>query len=271
MVAFPHCKINLGLNVIRKRDDGYHDIVTGFYPIGLTDILEIVPASEFAFSVSGDPIAGDHGENLCVKAYRLVRRHHDVPDVKIHLHKKIPSGAGLGGGSSNAAFTLRILNEIFDLKLSGVTLANYAGQLGSDCAFFLKDVPQTGTGRGDMLTPLSLSLKGRHLVLIKPDIHVSTAQAYAGIAPKSPDAELSNIISNKPVEQWRHLVKNDFEATVFDAYPRIREIKEALYKNGALYASMSGSGSAVYAIFSNPMQLQHLFPGMFYWTGPLTM
>lgn len=235
MVAFPPCKINLGLNIVRKRADGYHDIETCFYPVRWTDILEVIPSDTFGFTTSGNAIPGD--DNLCVRAYRLL----NAPPAKIHLHKIIPTGAGLGGGSSDAAWTLRLLNDVFDLKHSKEELKNYAAQLGSDCAFFIEDVPMIGTGRGEILTKADIDLTGKHIVIVKPGIHVSTAEAYASVVPKESPFDLGDIRS----------LKNDFEPSVFKKYPAIASIKEALYEAGAYYASMSGSGSAVFGIFNS--------------------
>ncbi|MEJ0034393.1 MAG: 4-(cytidine 5'-diphospho)-2-C-methyl-D-erythritol kinase [Bacteroidota bacterium] len=231
----PPCKINLGLNVLRKRDDGYHDIETCFYPIPWTDILEIIPSSKFEFTTSGNVIPGDG--NLCIKAYQLLK----PPPAKIHLHKIIPTGAGLGGGSSDAAWTLRLLMMFFSLGLSKDQLRSFAAQIGSDCAFFIEDGPMIGTGRGETLTPANISLKGKFIVIAKPDVHVSTVEAYAGVIPKESKLDLSNISS----------LKNDFEESVFKKCPAITSIKQQLRDAGAEYASMSGSGSAVYGIFNN--------------------
>jgi 4-diphosphocytidyl-2-C-methyl-D-erythritol kinase len=235
VVAFPNCKINLGLNVIRRRSDGYHDIETIFYPVPWTDILEVIPSDKFEFTVTGNVIPGKEDDNLCVRAHKIM----NAPPAKIHLHKIIPTGAGLGGGSSDAAWTLRLLNEVFDLKHSREELRSYAAQLGSDCAFFIDDVPKIGSGRGEILKDTSLSLKGKFIVIIKPGIHVSTAEAYAGVVPKESKLDVEDMST------W----KNDFEESVFEKYPLIRKIKEELYKHGAEYASMSGSGSSVFGIF----------------------
>ncbi len=236
MIAFPPCKINLGLNVLRKRNDGYHDIETCFYPILWTDILEVIPSDKFEFTVSGNVIPGD--DNLCIKAYQLLK----PPPAKIHLHKIIPTGAGLGGGSSDAAWTLRLLNDVFLLGLSKDQLKSVASQIGSDCAFFIEDGPMIGSGRGEILSPANISMKGKFIVIVKPEIHVSTAEAYAGIVPKESKLDLTKINS----------LKNDFEESVFKKHPLIQSIKQQLYNAGAEYASMSGSGSAVYGIFNSP-------------------
>lgn len=249
MVAFPQCKINLGLNVLRKRSDGYHDIETCFYPVPWTDILEIIPSDEFLFSSSGTSIPGEDHDNLCVKAYRMMQAVYSLPPVKIHLHKIIPMGAGLGGGSSDAAWTLRLLNDIFSLKLSKEVLREYAARLGSDCAFFIDDIPMIGSGRGEVLTPVKISLKGKYLMIVKPEIHVSTAQAYLGITPKESRYRILEVLG-MPATEWKELLVNDFEKTIGAKFPVIGEIKEKLYKTGAEYASMTGSGSAVYGIFS---------------------
>jgi 4-diphosphocytidyl-2-C-methyl-D-erythritol kinase len=253
VVAFPPCKINLGLNVVRKRDDGYHDIETCSYPVPWTDILEIIPSDKFEFTTSGNPIPGDG--NLCVRAYQLLK----TPPVKIHLHKIIPAGAGLGGGSSDAAWTLRLLNEIFDLKLSKEQLQQHAATLGSDCPFFIDDGPMIGKGRGEVLTKTNLSLSGKFIVIIKPAVHVSTAEAYSGIAPGERNTDWENVRLDD--------LKNDFETTIFKKYPLIRSIKEKLYNAGSIYASMSGSGSAVYGIFSEKVDYEKIFPGTIGYSG----
>jgi 4-diphosphocytidyl-2-C-methyl-D-erythritol kinase len=257
MVAFPHCKINLGLNILRKRSDGYHDIETCFYPIPWTDILEIIPSEEFSFSLSGNAIPGETHDNLCVKAYRMMQAVYSLPPVKMHLHKIIPTGAGLGGGSSDAAWTLRLLNDLFKLNLSKEVLKEYAARLGSDCAFFIDDIPMIGSGRGEVLTPVKISLKGKHLVIVKPDVHVSTAQAYAGVAPTESQKSITEVLG-MPVETWKAHLTNDFETSIIEKIPLIGIIKERLYRHGAVYASMSGSGSSVYGIFSGnpPIQTQ---------------
>jgi 4-diphosphocytidyl-2-C-methyl-D-erythritol kinase len=247
MVSFPHCKINLGLNILAKRADGYHEIETCFYPIPWTDILEIIPSERLAFTSSGITIPGTPAENLCLKAYHLLKKDFELSPVKIHLHKIIPMGAGLGGGSSDAAFTLRLLNNIFELKISEEAMKQYASQLGSDCSFFVKDIPQMGTGRGEILNPIPFSLKGKFIVIIIPPIHVSTAEAYAGVRPAM-SSTVMDVLTND-ISSWRKLLKNDFEESVFRNHPQIKAIKEKLYQRNAMYASMSGSGSAVYGIF----------------------
>ncbi len=269
MVAFPHCKINLGLHVISKREDGYHSIETCFYPVPWTDILEVIPSKEFTFTSSGSVIPGKDEDNLCVKAYQLLQKQFNLEPVKIHLHKVLPTGAGLGGGSSDGAFTLRLLNSVFDLKLSTIQLKEHAALLGSDCAFFVEDKPMLGSGRGEELTELQLSLKGYYLVLVKPDIHVSTAEAYAGVKPHQPDQTISEILTY-PITEWKNFLANDFEKSVFKKYPSIEVIRKELYSHGAIYASMSGSGSSVYGIFQSKTDLSSHFSGAQYWADYLS-
>jgi 4-diphosphocytidyl-2-C-methyl-D-erythritol kinase len=267
LVVFPPCKINLGLSVLSKRTDGYHDLETCFYPVPWLDILEIIRANTFSFTSSGDAIPGPEDQNLCVKAYDILKNDFDIAPVKIHLHKIIPSGAGLGGGSSNAAYTLRVLNQIFSLQLSHDSLIGYASRLGSDCAFFVQDKPMFGMGRGELLSDASISLKGKYFVLIKPNIHVSTADAFAGIIPRKPTQRVTDVVTNMPISEWRGLLKNDFEDSVFKKYPMLSTIKEKLYSVGAVYASMSGSGSSLFGIFEQEKQLGNEFPGTRYWSG----
>ncbi len=250
MVCFPPCKINLGLNVLRKRSDGYHDLETCFYPVRWTDILEIIPSDSFHFGGSGTVVPGNPADNLCVKAYHLLRDEFNLPPVRIHLHKIIPTGAGLGGGSSDAAWTLRLLNDIFSLGLSQEAIQHRASFLGSDCAFFAGDQPMIGTGRGELLSPIQVDLSGKYIVIIKPDVHVSTAEAYAGITPNDSSVSVKDILTTVPLPEWKHVLKNDFEASVFRKYPAIAAIKKQLYDQGAEYACMSGSGSAVFGIFA---------------------
>ncbi len=268
MISFPPCKINLGLNIISKRADGYHDIETCFYPVPWTDILEIVPSKEFSFTSSGTPIPGANDQNLCVKAYQLLQQDFDLPPVSIHLHKIIPTGAGLGGGSSDAAYTLKILNSVFDIQLGTQQLQEYASKLGSDCSFFIESKPMFGEGRGELLTEISLDLRGYFLVLISPNVHVSTAQAYAGVVPQIPPYSCKRILK-KPVNQWRQILSNDFEQSVFKRHPLIGEVKDSLYARGAAYASMSGSGSTVFGLFAYQVDLKDQYVGMTYWAGNL--
>ncbi len=264
MVAFPPCKINLGLNIIFKREDGFHNLETCFYPVPWTDILEIIPAKELAFTSSGNAIPGNAEDNLCLRAYHLIQTDFDIAPVKIHLHKIIPIGAGLGGGSSDAAYTLRLLNEIFNLSLSVDQLKKYASKLGSDCSFFIEDKPMLGSGKGEILNDIDLSLNGFYLVIVKPFIHVSTQEAYSGILPKQPTIRIQEILK-RPIVDWKEILKNDFEESIFKKNPAIAEIKTKLYSSGAIYASMSGSGSSVFALFEKPVDLKKEFAGMEYW------
>ncbi|HEY9045695.1 MAG TPA: 4-(cytidine 5'-diphospho)-2-C-methyl-D-erythritol kinase [Ohtaekwangia sp.] len=268
MVSFPPCKINLGLHIIRKRQDGYHDLETCFYPIAWTDILEVIPADTLTFTSSGLAVPGKEEDNLCLKAYHLLRQDFNLGPVKIYLHKIIPMGAGLGGGSSDAAHTVRLLNNVFQLNLSPEKMMEYTARLGSDCSFFIQDKPMLGTGRGEVLHPLSLSLKGKFLVLIKPNVHVSTAEAYAGITPREPEVHLQDILEKKTLAEWRYFIHNDFETSVFQKYPLIADLKKSLYNQGAVYASMSGSGASVFGIFEKEIPVT-IPDGCMGWSGLL--
>jgi 4-diphosphocytidyl-2-C-methyl-D-erythritol kinase len=271
MVSFPPCKINLGLQVIEKRPDGYHNLETCFYPVPWTDILEIVPSQKFLFNVSGDVIPGNPDDNLCVKAYRLLADQYKLPSVTIHLHKIIPTGASLGGGSSDAAHTLRLLNKLFQLTIGDKVLSDYASQLGSDCAFFVQDKPMIGKGRGEILSSSSVSLAKKFLVVVKPAINVPTAEAYTGITPRRPEKFVEAILNDQPMRSWKDLLINDFEKSVFEKYPAIKSIKDQLYQHGAIYASMSGSGAAVFGIFEQTIDLKGLFTGCSCWSGTLSI
>lgn len=257
MILFPNCKINLGLNIIRKRDDGYHDIETIFYPVGLKDALEGIRIETttsssqdgIEFESSGLTIAGNTGDNLCVKAYALLKK--DFPGlnaVKLHLHKVIPMGAGLGGGSADGAFTLLLLDKLLNLHLSQEQLLGYALQLGSDCPFFILNTPCFAGGRGELMQPVSPDLSKYRFVIVNPGIHVSTAQAFAQVKPSQPKNSIREIIQ-RPVEEWKGLLINDFEKPVCDMHPQIATIVNELYANGAVYAAMTGSGSSVFGLF----------------------
>lgn len=255
MITFPNCKINLGLNITTKRADGYHDLETVFYPIPLEDTLEIVPVAgdnadgeKCRLHQYGNAIDGNPSDNLVVKAYRLLDSLYHLPPTDIYLYKHIPSGAGLGGGSADAAFMLKLLNETYHINISDSELERLAAQLGADCAFFIADRPQFATGIGNIFTPVDLNLGGWQIVVVKPDIFVSTREAFASIKPHKPEASLLDIIKH-PVTEWRGLMVNDFEASIFPKYPAISRLKEQLYDGGAAYASMSGSGSSVYGLF----------------------
>jgi 4-diphosphocytidyl-2-C-methyl-D-erythritol kinase len=254
MILFPPAKINLGLRILRKRADGFHDLDTIFYPTALTDVLEILPSFDpsntaVELKVSGIVPPGNPEENLCVKAWRLLKADHpQLPPVYMHLHKNIPTGAGLGGGSADGAYALRGLNEKFKLGLAREQLIEYAAQLGSDCPFFIHDTSCIASGRGELLEPIDLSLKSYHIILINPGIHVSTKEAFAGVRPNENNKPISSIIS-QPIETWQGELINDFESSIFPNHPEIARIKQQLIDAGAVYASMSGSGSTVYGIF----------------------
>jgi 4-diphosphocytidyl-2-C-methyl-D-erythritol kinase len=270
MISFPNCKINLGLRVINKREDGYHNIETCFFPVQWKDILEIIPAEKTSIHLTGIEIPGDVNSNIVLKAYELLKKDFSIDPVTIHLHKIIPHGAGLGGGSSDGAYALRLLNVIFGLNLSVEKMKDYALKLGSDCPFFIESIPMLASGRGEVLKPHSISLSGFTLVIVKPDIQVSTVQAYAGISPQSAINTLESIL-HKPITQWKELLRNDFEESVFKQHPSISSIKQKLYQLGAVYASMSGSGSAVYGLFdANRMTIPNTeFKEMMVWSGQL--
>ncbi len=269
MVAFPFCKINLGLSILSKRTDGFHSIETCFYPVPWTDVLEIIPSDELTFTASGIPIDGELSSNLCLKAYYVLQRDFNLSPVKIHLHKIIPMGAGLGGGSADAAFTLTLLNQLFELKLTIKQLKIYASRLGSDCGFFLERKPQLGEGRGEELSEVSVDLKNKFLIIVKPDIHISTQEAYAGIKVKSPKNRVKEVVEKQPLPKWRDHLVNDFEESIFEKFPVISQIKKSLYSKGATYSSMSGSGSSVFGIFEKPVDLELNFQRSIYWSGIL--
>jgi len=249
MIAFPNAKINLGLYVTEKRLDGFHNLETVFVPVDWTDVLEVVPSTNTGFSASGITISGDPENNLVMKAYRLIRKDFELPELKIHLHKQIPFGAGLGGGSADGAFMLKMLNRMFDLNIPEEKLLDYAAVLGSDCPFFIRNKPVFATGRGDKMNIINLTLNNTFILLVKPPVEVSTAKAFQYVVPEKPGISLPEIL-NLPVQKWRNKVINQFESSVFKQYPEIGKIKQQLYKMGALYASMSGSGSCVFGLFS---------------------
>lgn len=253
MLLFPNCKINLGLRIVSKRTDGYHDIETVMYPVeNLCDALEILryDCEDIEFSVSGIRIDGAVEKNICLKAYRVVQREYpQVRGVYMHLHKAIPMGAGLGGGSSDAAYVIRELSDLFGLGIDRSQMERMAAEVGSDVPFFVANRPALATGRGERLEPVDRLLAGWQLVLVKPPISVGTAEAYAGVTPRRSERLLTDILYHTPIEQWRECVVNDFEPSVFARYPIIAQIKSDLYRLGAVYASMSGSGSTVFGIF----------------------
>lgn len=267
MILFPNAKINIGLNIISKRSDGYHDIETIMYPVPWCDILEIVPASgtETTLTVTGRTVACPPEKNLVMKAFRALDSHIPLPPVDIFLHKIVPDGAGLGGGSADAAFTLVALNDLFNLDLGKEQLAEIASGIGADCPFFIYNVPMLATGTGTNLAPVDFSLKGYRIAIVKPAVSVPTAEAYAGVTPKSPEFPLMESATKNPCG-WAGKVANDFEASVFERHTEIAAIKESLIALGAVYAAMSGSGSAVFGIFPEECDnladsLESAFPG----------
>lgn len=253
MLKFPNAKINLGLNITAKREDGYHDIESCFYPIPLKDALEIIPSKKLSFKTTGLKIPGNPNNNLVLKAYFLLNTYFDLPPVDIILHKNIPMGAGMGGGSADGAFMLTLLNEYFELNISTYKLEQYALKLGSDCPFFIENKPKLVSGRGEIFENTKLNLSGYYLALIYPEIHISTAEAYSGIKPQKSEISIKEIIENYPIDKWKTLLYNDFEKSVFEKYPQLNKIKNDFYKDGALYASMTGSGSTIFGLFKeNP-------------------
>jgi 4-diphosphocytidyl-2-C-methyl-D-erythritol kinase len=264
MVVFPNAKINIGLNVVEKRPDGYHNIETIFYPISLCDALDVVESDRFGITVSGIEIGGNPENNLAAKAYLLFKDEFRLPPVKIHLHKAIPVGAGLGGGSSDGAFMLKLLAKLFGLNLNTNQLEESASKLGADCPFFIKNQPAFATGTGNILTQTKIDLANCSIILVKPPFSVITAEAYKNVAPFSTTQNLLDI-SGLPVVEWKGKIKNDLEPPVSEKYPEINSIKEKLYRMGALFASMSGSGSSVYGIFSTlPKKLRANFPNDYF-------
>ncbi|MBJ2190977.1 MAG: 4-(cytidine 5'-diphospho)-2-C-methyl-D-erythritol kinase [Muribaculaceae bacterium] len=265
MILFPNAKINIGLDIVSKRPDGYHNIETVMYPVPWRDVLEIVPAkgSETTLTVTGREVNCPPEKNLVMKAYNALSSRIGLPPVDIYLRKIIPDGAGLGGGSADAAFTLVGLNQLFALGLSDRNLADVAAGLGADCPFFVYNRPMLCTGIGTEFTPVDLNLKGYGIVIVKPEVSVPTALAYSRVTPAEPTVRLADKISAPPT-QWQGQVKNDFEASVFPAYPSVSKIKDCLIELGAVYAAMSGSGSAVYGIFESDILSERLtdrFPG----------
>ncbi len=259
MVTFPNCKINLGLNILQKRDDGFHDIETVFYPVPITDILEIISSSEnkTQFNNTGIP-TGDHENNLCLKAFHLVKKDFpELPEIKMHLHKIIPIGAGLGGGSADAVFTLRLLDKKYNLNISNQQLFDYTLQLGSDCPFFLLNQPCLASGRGEILKPVQLSLSAYKMLIVNPGIHINTKEIFQKITPSFPLKKIKEIIQ-QPLSAWKDELINDFEKIIFAKHPRIKEIKENLYHHGAVYAAMTGTGSTVFGIFNENEDINYL-------------
>lgn len=270
MITFPLAKVNLGLNVVERRADGYHNLQTVFYPVGIKDALEITrmddafpSAVDCDIKVTNIAIEGDEQRNLVVKAYNLLKKDFPtLPRLHAHLYKGIPTQAGMGGGSSDASAMLVLLNETFGLRLSEQQLINYAAQLGADCAFFIMNRPAYAEGIGERLTPIELSLKGWYMAVVRPDIPVPTKEAFARITPHMPQKCCKDIVM-QPVETWKDELVNDFEQSVFAVHPELETIKQKLYEEGAVYAAMSGSGSALFGLFKETRNLTTVFPDMF--------
>jgi 4-diphosphocytidyl-2-C-methyl-D-erythritol kinase len=258
----------LGLNILSKRADGYHNLDTSFLPVQWLDILEIVPSDKVEFTSSGIVIPGNPEQNLCLKAYHLLKKNFNLPPVHIHLHKILPIGAGLGGGSSDAAFTIKNLNTQFELNMNEEQMIEYARALGSDCAFFVKNKPVCAKEKGDIFEDIELNLSGKTIFLIYPNLHISTVEAYLGVKPKEVEISIKEILK-KPISQWKSLLKNDFEDSIFPKYPILNHLKEELYNQGAVYASMSGSGSTIFGIFDKDID-ERLFGNEYLvWKGKL--
>lgn len=271
MIIFPNCKINLGLDIIRKRTDGFHDLETVFYPLPIYDVLEIIPLNDndvhnrsHQFSLSGSVIEDNPENNLCIKAYDLLKNDFaNLPAIRIHLHKTIPIGAGLGGGSADASFTLKLLNRLFNLNLTDGQLFNYAAPLGSDCPFFIFNKTSFASGKGELLEPVNIDLSQYQLVLVNPRIHIHTGNAFSQVTPAQPQHSIKEIVQ-RPVETWKDDLKNDFEVPVFKQYPELAKIKDELYAAGAAYASMTGSGSSIYGLFDKEKTTSFSFPDKYF-------
>ena len=272
MIKFPCAKINLGLNIVNKRSDGYHELQTVFYPTKLTDTLEIKRMDDkfpvdtaCDLKIYGIPVACNEQDNLVVKAYNLIAQDYDLPRIHAHLFKQIPSQAGLGGGSSDAAYMIRLLDERFRLNMGNAEMERYAARLGADCAFFITAEPSYATGIGEILEPTDGPLDALdtyYISIVKPDIAISTKEAFAHIVPQMP-AKCCRDIVRQPIETWRDELTNDFEKPLFALHPELADIKQRLYQEGAIYAQMSGSGSALFGIFDHKVDIGRAFDGMF--------
>lgn len=276
MICFPNAKINIGLHVLQKREDGFHDIESIMAPIGLSEVVEIIPQhgskSKCDLHQSGIIIEGDPGDNLVLQAYKLLDKQFGLSSVEIYLHKAIPIGAGLGGGSADGAFTLVQLNLLFQLGLNPEQLEEYAHILGSDCPFFIQNTPAFVNGRGEIIKKLAFIDPGPYyIILINPGIHVNTKKAYAQVVANSHKEGSIRDIVNLQVKDWAQVLSNDFEPYVFGKFPEVKEIKDELYREGALFASMSGSGSSVYGIFKESRCLIDVFPNYYYWADTLDL
>jgi len=272
MIVRPNAKINIGLNIVEKRADGFHNLESLMVPFGLTDELKLTEnkrhgAKKFELVIDGLAVDGSLDTNLVSRAYHLINADYSLPPVRVVLKKQIPLGAGLGGGSADGAFTITALNKLFDLKLNVDAMQRYAAMLGSDCALFVQNKPAFATSRGEILKPVDINLKGYSIVIVKPDVHVNTAQAYKLLTPHRPETPITDLIDKKP-EEWRGKMVNDFEAPIFEMFPVLSDIKTALYNAGAAYASMSGSGSAIYGLFAGKPDISTLkFENCFVWEG----
>ena len=270
MIVFPKAKINLGLRIIGKRPDGYHDIETLFYPIGLSDALEFVvnDGPEDELTVSGIATRGNPEDNLVLKTIYKLRENYSFPKLKTHLHKAIPMGAGLGGGSSDAVCLLKVLNRFFNLSIETEVLKTIALELGSDCPFFIDGTPAFGTGRGEILIPCKPVLKGMYLLLLNPGIAISTKEAFMNCNPENPSTSIFQL-TDRPVAEWKRLIINDFEDYAFKEHPLISELKSALYDCGAIFSSMSGSGSSVYGLYTDKPEVPDKLKEFVIWQGIL--
>lgn len=264
MICFPNAKINLGLRILSKREDGFHNIETIIYPVPLRDALEFLPAKSFQITISGFPLERQIKDNLIYKAWTLLSENFNLPPLRVHLHKAIPTTSGLGGGSADAAFFLRELNAYFNLNISIDKLKKLAGQLGSDCPFFIENRAVLASGRGEIFQTVDVSLRGKYILLTKPAVSISTPYAYSLVKPTRPETPLARVIS-QPIKQWKYLLQNDFEAQLFKMNPEIEVLKNKMYSLGAVYASMSGSGSAVFGIFDKPPILKNIEPNHYFW------
>jgi 4-diphosphocytidyl-2-C-methyl-D-erythritol kinase len=265
MLIYPSCKVNLGLNIVSKRPDGYHNIETAFYPVKWSDALEITEGggTPFELHISGLGIETKTEDNIIYKAWKLLTNERQLPPVKVHLHKVLPMGAGLGGGSSDAAFFLKLANKKFDLKLSPEQLRQIASKLGADCAFFIENKPVFAREKGDVFEDIEINLSHYHILVVYPGIISNTKEAYEGIIPSVYVSDVKKVVTKEPIENWKEMLVNDFEQSIFKKYPEIAELKQQLYTNGAIYASLSGSGSAVFGIFETSPVI--LFPDNYRW------
>jgi 4-diphosphocytidyl-2-C-methyl-D-erythritol kinase len=275
MICFPNSKINIGLRILEKRQDGYHNIESVFYPVGWSDVLEAIPMEGFGkieLHLSGIPVPGRRDDdNLCVKLYKSLLKKYKLPSLKVWLHKTIPIGAGLGGGSSDAAHFMKMLNEMCKLNLTKEEMKNYVAALGSDCVFFIENRPVIATFRGEVTEAINIDLSSYYIAIVYPEMQISTPFAYSLVSPKPCNDSLKDIIQNKKVTDWKNCVDNDFEKPLFAKYPLIEEVKNSLYKEGAIYAAMTGSGSAVYGIFKDKFDAAAKFSACKTWSGELKL